>query len=172
MKTLSDPRARMVSYRPRRKTVRGLRALKRPRYHTTRKKGVETHTYRIRARLVEFKQEGDLDIHLVVAERGDARKTMIVELPDPACLGSTVAKAKGAIAKANADIRASCGNPPRAGFRLLAGRATITGVGFFDSVHGQPGVAPNGIELHPVLGFKAESCTPGGIVFPPEPKRE
>jgi len=27
----------------------------------------------------------------------------------------------------------------------------ITGVGFFDYIHGQRGVAPNGIELHPVL---------------------
>ena len=28
---------------------------------------------------------------------------------------------------------------------------TIRGVGFFDRIHGQMGVAPNGIELHPVL---------------------
>ena len=27
----------------------------------------------------------------------------------------------------------------------------ITGVGFFDYLHGQRGVAPNGIELHPVF---------------------
>ena len=27
----------------------------------------------------------------------------------------------------------------------------ITGVGFFDYIHGERGVAPNGIELHPVL---------------------
>jgi hypothetical protein len=32
-------------------------------------------------------------------------------------------------------------------------RAQITGVAFFDFLHGQTGVAPNGIELHPVLGF-------------------
>jgi hypothetical protein len=30
-------------------------------------------------------------------------------------------------------------------------RVRITGVGFFDRLHGQMGVAPNGIELHPVL---------------------
>ena len=30
-------------------------------------------------------------------------------------------------------------------------KARITGVGFFDDVHGQMGVAPNGIELHPIL---------------------
>jgi hypothetical protein len=29
--------------------------------------------------------------------------------------------------------------------------ARITGVGFFDAVHGQTGVAPSGIELHPIL---------------------
>jgi len=30
----------------------------------------------------------------------------------------------------------------------------ITGVGFFDRLHGQMGVAPNGIELHPVLDLE------------------
>ena len=29
--------------------------------------------------------------------------------------------------------------------------ATVTGVAFFDKIHGQTGVAPNGIELHPIL---------------------
>jgi hypothetical protein len=32
-------------------------------------------------------------------------------------------------------------------------RARVSGVAFFDFLHGQTGVAPNGIELHPVLGF-------------------
>jgi divalent metal cation (Fe/Co/Zn/Cd) transporter len=39
-------------------------------------------------------------------------------------------------------------------FDLLRGAATITGVGFFDYHHSQTGVAPNEIELHPVIGFK------------------
>jgi hypothetical protein len=30
----------------------------------------------------------------------------------------------------------------------------VTGVGFFDRIHGQTGVAPNGIELHPVLDIQ------------------
>lgn len=33
-------------------------------------------------------------------------------------------------------------------------KVRLTGVGFFDRVHGQSGVAPNGIELHPVLDIK------------------
>jgi hypothetical protein len=35
----------------------------------------------------------------------------------------------------------------------LCQRANVTGVAFFDFQHGQTGVAPNAIELHPVLAF-------------------
>ena len=35
----------------------------------------------------------------------------------------------------------------------LCGRAVVSGVAFFDFKHGQTGVAPNAIELHPILGF-------------------
>ena len=31
--------------------------------------------------------------------------------------------------------------------------AAIVGVGFFDSDHGQTGVAPNAIEIHPILSI-------------------
>ncbi len=30
----------------------------------------------------------------------------------------------------------------------------ITGIGFFDFLHGQAGVAPNGIEIHPILDIQ------------------
>jgi hypothetical protein len=33
-------------------------------------------------------------------------------------------------------------------------RAILAGVAFFDFNHGQTGVAPNAIELHPILGFQ------------------
>jgi hypothetical protein len=48
--------------------------------------------------------------------------------------------------------------PSASSFSFLRGSATITGVGFFDLLHGQTGVAPNGIELHPVLGFSRARC--------------
>jgi hypothetical protein len=35
----------------------------------------------------------------------------------------------------------------------VCSRARITGVAFFDLLHGQTGVAPNVIELHPILRF-------------------
>jgi hypothetical protein len=43
-------------------------------------------------------------------------------------------------------------------------------VGFFDFWHGQNGVAPNAIELHPVLGFSG-TCRRSGGVHPPPPPR-
>jgi hypothetical protein len=53
---------------------------------------------------------------------------------------------------------AACGVPGVSSFTKLKGRATIRGIGFFDFLHGQTGVAPNGIELHPVLRFMDASC--------------
>jgi len=35
----------------------------------------------------------------------------------------------------------------------LCSHARMVGVAFFDFKHGQTGVAPNAIELHPILGF-------------------
>ncbi|HET9096986.1 MAG TPA: hypothetical protein VFN37_10015, partial [Candidatus Baltobacteraceae bacterium] len=38
----------------------------------------------------------------------------------------------------------------------------VTGVAFFDALHGQTGVAPNGIEIHPVLSIDFVSGAPAG----------
>lgn len=37
------------------------------------------------------------------------------------------------------------------GRKTLLQTAIVTGVGSFDHIHSQEGVAPNGIELHPIL---------------------
>ena len=52
--------------------------------------------------------------------------------------------------------------PPRAlrsiplarGLVHTCAQARITGVAFFDFKHGQTGLPPNAIELHPILGFR------------------
>jgi hypothetical protein len=38
-----------------------------------------------------------------------------------------------------------------------AARVVVEGVGFWDDDHGQAGVAPNAIELHPVLSFRGRA---------------
>jgi hypothetical protein len=48
----------------------------------------------------------------------------------------------------------------------VCAKARVVGVAFFDYKHGQTGVAPNAIELHPVLGF---ACLSKAGPPPPPP---
>ncbi len=54
----------------------------------------------------------------------------------------------------------STGRPPKPGTapfktKVPATKVIVTGVGFFDRIHGQMGVAPlNGVELHPILSIE------------------
>jgi len=164
VKTLSDPKVGDVNFTPHDTSVGRLRNKDAPKVgkHTPRIDGVETTTYRVRARLLEFKFEDDRDVHLVVGVPSAPAKTMIVEFPDPTCPGAKDSSKKARMASARSALIKSCGKPPSASsnFRDLKGTATVTGVGFFDVIHGQTGVAPNGIELHPVLRFSNASCEP------------
>ena len=161
VKTLSDPREKLVNYKPHDSSIGRLR--KKPHPHvgpnTKRIEGVETTNYRVAARLVEMKLEDNRDIHLVIAVPSAPAKTMIVEFPDTTCNGASSSPKKGKMASARSAIIAACGQPSSSHFTNLGGRANITGVGFFDIPHGQTGLAPNAIELHPVLKFLASSCS-------------
>ena len=162
IKTMTDPMARLVDLRPRPTTVEALGRLHAPAtLGRRRNRPVETSTYRVRARLVGFQAEADSDLHLIIAGL-QTPGTMIVEFPLRACVGQTPAGVRRKMARARAALIRLCGLPGSS-FAALTGSATITGVGFFDFLHGQTGVAPNGIELHPVLGFA------GGCKRPPPP---
>jgi hypothetical protein len=120
---------------------------------------VEQTTYKIRVRLVAAKVEDDSDIHLVVADPRTGG-TMIVELPALGCTTGASAANRLRMERARAAFLRACHDPGNGSFSNLTGSATITGIGFFDRIHGQRGVAANGIELHPVTGFTATSCAP------------
>jgi hypothetical protein len=106
----------------------------------------ETTVFRVQATLTEFKLEADSDYHLVLADTSG--HTMIAEIPDPACVGSS-SPLLTSIQKARGEFDAKY--TPTGSFHTVNVPVTITGVGFFDFLHGQTGVAPNGIELHAVL---------------------
>ncbi len=100
--------------------------------------------------------ESDSDYHLVIKD--SSGNTMIAEVPAPKCLGLDTCSTNNPYfceithARANADA-------------IDASRTdtigTVSGIGFFDFLHGQTGVAPNGIELHPVLGICfGQGCDP------------
>lgn len=158
VKTLQDQGAGRVDFTPTPATVEELRALDTPGtgQHKQRLPG-EFTTYRLKVRVRSFKFEDDSDIHLVVSSTTDSTKTMIVELPNPACTSQAGPKNRRRMADARAKLIRSCGRPGEQRFTRLRGTATITGVAFFDVLHGQRGVAPNGIELHPVLKYTPTS---------------
>lgn len=163
VKTLSDSDAALVNFTPVASTVAELRALAAPSSlpQNSRIAPTELTTYSVTANLVEFKLEEDRDIHLVIADQGDPSQTMIVEFPDATvCAGAVDSAHAAEMRSARAALVAAVGQPSASHFTNLTGTGMITGVGFFDFQHGQTGVAPNGIELHPVLAFSTTQSGP------------
>jgi len=104
--------------------------------------------------LAGYKLESDGDYHLVLLDRDG--NSLIAEIVDPRRVAEGW-KAQTIQARAVFDRHHSA----RSTFQSAGETVTVSGVGFFDLIHGQLGVAPNGIELHAVLEicFGAE-CVP------------
>jgi hypothetical protein len=149
VKTLSDPDRDRVQLRPVDATIEMLVALQRPIVLSpvARAYPVEVTSYRVEARLLWLFTEGDHDYHLVLASPRDTTITMIAEVPDPACAGACASGVATVYARVRQKLLDHL-NSPQSEARPLV---WVTGVGFFDYLHGQRGVAPNGVELHPVL---------------------
>jgi hypothetical protein len=100
-----------------------------------------------------IKKEKDEDYHLVIADAANPRLTMIVEAPGSVFAGkiSAVRQALdqrfGEIARLQPNVAVS-----------------VTGVAFFDVLHGQEGVAKSGIELHRCLRSASSSTPANNIV--------
>ncbi|HTI23523.1 MAG TPA: putative Ig domain-containing protein [Kutzneria sp.] len=118
----------------------------------------ETTVFRLQATLTEYKLETDSDFHLVLSD--GSGHTMIAEIPDPACVGAGSPLASS-IQKSRTEFTAKY--TPTSSFKTANVPVTITGVGFFDFLHGQTGVAPNGIELHSVLDVQFGSGGGGSV---------
>ncbi len=131
-------------------TLAALTALTRPNPipDNRRAQPTETTLWTISATLKQYQKQSDMDYHLVLTD--GAGHQMIAEIPSPACLsagnplGTGVSRARAQFdAKFTATSAMKTANVP----------VQITGIGFFDFLEGQTGVAPNGIELHPILNI-------------------
>jgi hypothetical protein len=149
VKTGTDPQAVALSLTPVPATVTTLAAMPAPAVlpSDARIPPAETTVYQVPATLTGVKLEADSDYHLILSAAGH---TMIAEIPDPACVGSSSPLLPGIeLARTEMDARYR----PGAQWLHPGVPVIVTGAGFFDSLHGQTGVAPNGIELHPVLSI-------------------
>jgi hypothetical protein len=109
----------------------------------------ETTVWVLNATLTQFKLENDSDIHLVLQDASGL--TMIAEIPSPGCVGSSSPLSAG-ISNARSEFQAKY--TPTTSFQTVNVPVRVTGVGSVDFLHGQTGVAPNGIELHPVIDIQ------------------
>src|SRR5205823_14690628 len=111
----------------------------------------------------------DVDYHMVLQD--PTGNTMVTEIPSPACDGST-SPFDAAVAAVRAKFDAHFSTNPANGFFQTANvPVQMKGVGFFDFIHGQTGVAPNGIELHPLLDINFTAVTNTILTAAPNPSQ-
>ena len=173
VKTGADADAQaLMGQAPTPSTIADLRALEVPAVLPPdgRSDGAEKTVWQLTATLQAFRMESDGDYHLVIAD--DQNNTMIAEIPNPGDITSPsffaeqISNARTAFD--NHFQLAENINAPTAPAALGPGGAaqvqaaqtqqvavpvTVTGLGYFDFNHGQLGVAPNAIELHPVINI-------------------
>ena len=136
VKTLQD-RPALLPARP--TTIAYLVTRPRPASLSSARLPFERRVFRVTASVVLVRHEADSDFHLVL--RDAAGRTMIAEAPLPSCAPGASPLRRQQMASVRAAVR-------------VCARGVVTGVAFFDFKHGQTGVAPNAIELHPILGFR------------------
>ena len=135
VKTLQD---RPHLLKARRTTIHYLITRRAPSSLPDRRLPFEHHIFTVVAAVVLVRPEDDSDLHLVLQQGGNH---MIAESPAPYCDSRATRVRRRQMRVARNHVR-------------LCSRARVTGVAFFDYDHGQTGVAPNAIELHPILGFR------------------
>jgi Protein of unknown function (DUF3761) len=152
VKTLTDPDTGRIHQDTTGATVAQLVALQRPAHlsPSARAAPAEVTVYRVEARLVGFFSESGHDYHLVLASLQDPAITMIAEVPDPDCSRVCTSGRAQLYAELRQKLLDRLNSPQSERQPLVR----VTGVGFFDYRHGQRGLAPNGIELHPVLNVE------------------
>ena len=106
----------------------------------------EFHIWSVTAYVTQYRQEGDGDIHAVIKD--SAGRSMIAELPYGCCVPST-SRWRTQIASARSTFAHVL--PVSTSWRYVHRLVDLHGVGFMEPPRGQPGVAPNGVELHPVI---------------------
>jgi hypothetical protein len=117
----------------------------------------ETTQYQLSGTLIKYNKQTDKDYHLVIKD--GAGRTMIIEIADPNCASGSAFGTGISRARSQFDARFVATST----MKTTSTPVTVRGIGFWDYIHGQTGVAPNGIEIHPVLNitFGSSALAPG-----------
>lgn len=159
VKTGTDPDAGLVNLAsPSATTIATMRGWPAPSPipSNSRVSPYETTQWEVYATLTKFKSEGDSDYHVVLTDASG--NTLVGEIAKPDCVGFGSPFASGI---ANARTQFDGVFTPDGFFQVVSVPVRVRGVGMFDFLHGQTGMAPNGIEIHPILDIALnQSPTP------------
>jgi hypothetical protein len=136
VKTLQD-RPKLHSVKP--STIAKLIAVPKPLPLPGTRAPYEFNVFKVTAKVTQIIAEDDGDLHVVIS---DGTHTMIAEAPIADC--NTAAT----------PYRRKQMKDARDAVKICDNNAQLIGVAFFDFFHHQTGVAPNEIELHPILAFR------------------
>jgi hypothetical protein len=156
VKTATDTDVGSINLVPQVTTIAQLVAIARNQGgQCTRNAPTETTIYELQDVNLKFHDlESDSDYHIIATD--NSGNTMIVEIPYPACVS-----ASNGCSGSSTPLLCEITHARAAFDAVKPGNDTVIGVGFFDYAHGQDGVAPNVIELHPVLAFcLGQGCNP------------
>ena len=146
VKILTDNNAGNINYLPEIISIEKLIAIF-PEHSiedNTPRFGIEFNTYSVKCRIQEYKLSDDGDLHLVLQDVLHPEKTMIAEIPDMYCESVQKSSHLNEFISARKFLQDS---------EIDTSVYVVTGVAFYDKMHGQLGIAPNGIEIHPVLSI-------------------
>lgn len=161
VKTLTDSTIGNIDADEIVKTINWFRTRTRPASlpNTRRLVGIETMTFKVTGKVLAYKREGgahgDRDFHVILAQVNNLSKTMVVEFADPECSNVCSSTFLSQMEQARQDFIDNVGQPTGS-FKEPDEDIVIEviGIGFFDRLHGQRGMAPSGIEIHPVLSMR------------------
>jgi hypothetical protein len=133
-------------------TIAHLVGIPRPAHVPSTRLPLERRIYSVVGSAEMIREESDQDLHVVLRS---GSKHLIAEAPNaPFCTPKATALRKKQMGQARSLVRPFCS------------KTHVVGVAYFDYYHGQTSVAPNVIELHPILGY---SCLSGEGGPPPPP---
>ena len=156
IKTLSDRDTVLINFTKVEKTsIHEQVALKRPSINRNSRHISERTVYEMSCSIVGYKREaGDKDIHIILEDE-ETEETLVAELPSSRCPEINLTSRSKLFFELEKWFVANIGYPT-SNFVYLKKHipVIITGIGYFDYVHGQIGMATNGREIHPILGIK------------------
>ena len=147
VKVGADVDVSLINLAPLPATIETLRAIPAPRPlpQERRLAPVEMTVYSVAATIIAYRVTSEGNVHLVLADAEG--KTIVAQIPDPACAGGS------RFLDAITDVRRGFLTrfPATEAFTFTRLPVEVRGVGLFDFLQGQYGLAPNGLSLYPVI---------------------